>query len=239
MKFGNVEHRYQDGTYLVNNPDWDRSDSLWKALLIRTIFNEFKLSPASICEVGCGAGDILVHMKKTYPDAIVTGYDIATDVARFWKDHEGHGIQFHCGDFLELDQQHYDCILLIDVIEHLANPFSFLDAIREKAEYFVFHFPLDLSASTVLREKPLLRARQNVGHIHYFTKGLVLSLLRESGFDVTHWRYTNASLSGPGRRLKTRLASLPRRLAYSVNKDLGARLLGGETLMVLARAAKS
>ena len=186
MKTDTIEQRYQDGTYLVHNPDWDRSDSAWKALLIGAILNEFKLSPASICEVGCGAGDVLVQMKKSYPDAMLTGYDISTDAARFWKDHEGHGIQFHCGDFLVLNQEHYDCILLLDVIEHLVNLFSFLTGIRERAKYFVFHFPLDLSASTVIREKPLLLARQNVGHMHYFTKGLALALLRESGFDVIH-----------------------------------------------------
>ena len=238
MKTDNVEKRYRDGTYLVHNPDWDRSDSLWKAMLIMNILKMFKLSPSSICEVGCGAGDILVHIKKIYPDTILTGFDISTDVARFWKAHEGHGIQFHCGDFLELNQQHYDCILLLDVIEHLANPLDFLGAIKERAKYFVFHFPLDLSASSVLREKPLLEARQNVGHIHNFTKGLAFALLRETGFDVMHWRYTNAYLSGPGRSLSTRLASLPRLLACSINKDFGVRLLGGETLMVLAKTAK-
>jgi hypothetical protein len=30
------------------------------------------------------------------------------------------------------------------------------------------------------------------------------------------------------------MAFLPRMLAYGINKDLGVRLLGGETLLVLA-----
>lgn len=237
MKTDPIEQRYKDGTYLVHNPDWDRSHSKWKALIIGTILNEFKLLPASICEIGCGAGDVLAQMKKNHPDAMLTGYDISNDAARFWKDHEGLGIRFHCGDFLVLNQEYYDCILLLDVIEHLDNPFSFLTEIRKRAKYFVFHFPLDLSMLTVMREKSLLLARQNVGHIHYFTKGLALTLLHESGFDVMHWRYTNASLSGPCRSLKTQLASLPRRFAYLVNKDIGVRLLGGETLMALAKTA--
>jgi SAM-dependent methyltransferase len=239
MKSGDVERRYQDGTYLVHNPDWDKSDSPWKATLILNILKEFKLSPSSICEVGCGAGDILAHIKRIHPDTKLTGFDISVDAARFWKNHEEQGIRFHCGDFLELDRQRYDCILLLDVIEHLANPFDFLGAIKERAEYFIFHFPLDLSASSVLREKPILKARQSVGHIHYFTKGLVFALLRETGFDVMHWRYTNAYWSGPSRSLRARIASLPRRLAFSINKDFGVRLLGGETLMVLARTAKN
>jgi hypothetical protein len=239
MKTDTTARRYQDGSYLAHNPDWDRSDSLWKALLVKAILKESKLSPLRICEVGCGAGEILVHLRKSFPDAILTGFDISTDASRFWKNHEGQGIQYYCADFLTLNQEQYDCILLLDVIEHLTNPFAFLEAIRVRAKFFVFHFPLDLSASSVLRESPLLTQRKTVGHIHYFTKELALALLRESGLDVMHWRYTNASLSGPSRTLKTRLASLPRRLAYAINKDLGVRLLGGETLMVLAKVAGS
>jgi hypothetical protein len=32
---------------------------------------------------------------------------------------------------------------------------------------------------------------------------------------------------------------MPRRVAYAVNKDIGVRLFGGETIMVLAQAAES
>lgn len=76
------------------------------------------------------------------------------------------------------------------------------------------------------------------GHIHYFTKRLALALLRESAFEVEDWRYTNASLSGPGRRLKIRIDALPHRVVFWVNEDFGVRLLGRETLTVLAKPAK-
>ena len=234
-----VSDKYINGDYLGKNPDWHRSDSLWKATRIKAILKDGGVEPRSICEVGCGAGGVLVHMKEMYPDTAMTGYDISTDAAQFWNDHEGQGIQFCCADFLEHNQHAYDCILLIDVIEHLNDPNKFLQAVRKSSKYFVFHFPLDLSVSTVLRERPLLNIRQKVGHIHYFTKGLALALLRESGFKVLNWRYTNSSLSGPDRSLKTRLAAIPRRFAYYINKDIGVRLLGGETLMVLARGSNS
>ena len=231
----NVEKQYLDGTYLDNNPEWDRQDCLWKAKLVKNVLDEFKIEPRSVCEVGCGTGDLLVHLKHFYPHYEFTGYDVSPQVKRFWDEHKAEGIYFRCGDFLILNQQHYDCILLIDVIEHLSNPFNFLDTIQENAKYFIFHFPLDLSASTVLREKPLLNARQKVGHVHYFTKGLVLALLREAGFNIMHYRYTNAFLNSPHRNLRTRLAALPRRLLYFLHKDFGIRLLGGETLIVLAK----
>lgn len=239
MNTGTVERRYQDGTYLAKHQEWDRSDSPWKASLIQKIFSAFDIEPRSICDVGCGAGDILSQMRMMYPEASLTGFDISQDAAHFWKEHEGKDIQFQCKNFLDTDQRAYDCILLLDVIEHLANPFDFLAKIAGRAKFFVFHFPLDLSALSVLRENRMLQARREVGHIHYFSKGLALALLYESGFDVLHCCYTNASVSGPAQNLKTKIASLPRRFAYFVNKDFGTRLLGGETLMVLAEKTKA
>jgi SAM-dependent methyltransferase len=239
MTADKVENQYRDGTYLSRNPEWDRLDCTWKAELVRHVFDKFKLELKSVCEVGCGTGDILVNLKQYYPQYDYFGYDISPQAERFWNDHIHTGIHFHCGDFISIDTQYYDCILIIDVIEHIANPFHFLDAIKGRAKYFVFHFPLDLSAASVLREKPLLNSRFKVGHIHYFTKELALAILRDAGFNIMHYQYTNAYLKGPGRSLKTRIAALPRRLICTFGIDFGVRLLGGETLIVLAEVPRN
>ena len=223
-----VERRYHDGTYLCQNPDWDRQDSPWKADLVRRLLNDFGIMPCSVCEVGCGTGDVLVNLKAHYPP----------QVAQFWKEHERHGIHFQQGDFFDLYRETYDVLMLLDVIEHLSDPFTFLERLRDAAEHFVLHIPLDLSALSVLRERPLVEVRAKVGHIHYYTKSLALATVQECGFEVLSWRYSGAALYSPGKSLKTRLAMLPRRLLYALHKDIGVRALGGETLLVLARAAQ-
>ena len=92
---------------------------------------------------------------------------------------------------------------------------------------------------SVLREKPLLNVRKKVGHIHYFTKGLALTLIQECGFEVLDWNYTGAAFSTPQMTWKTRLMQLPRRVSNAVfGRDTGVRLLGGDTLMILARARR-
>ena len=63
--------------------------------------------------------------------------------------------------------------------------------------------------------------------------------LTECGYDIVDWRYTGATFTAPQRTWKTRLASPLRRAAYALNKDMGVRLLGGETLMLLARAKEN
>jgi hypothetical protein len=125
-------------------------------------------------------------------------------------------------------------LLALDVLEHLQDPFAFLSRIRGRAKHYVFHFPLDLSAASVLRETPLLHVRRKVGHVHYFTRNLALALLDDCGYRIVDARYTGAAFTAPQRSLKTWLACLPRRMARMANLDWGIRLFGGETLMVLA-----
>ena len=230
-----VSRRYLSGEYAANNPTWDSEDAPWKAGLIADLIRAKGLAPARVVEVGCGAGGVLAGLRVHLPAATLQGFDIAPGAARFWPNHAEFRIEFTAGDFLELGRGRYDLVLLLDVLEHLADPHGFLTAIRDRAANFIVHFPLDLSAASVVRESPLLESRVRVGHIHYFTKGLALALLRECGFDILHWQYTGAAFASPHRTLRTRLAALPRRIAYAVSKDWGVRLLGGETLLVLAR----
>jgi len=230
-----IAQRYLEDGYHEKNPSWDIEDSPWKAEHVHSLLVDQGLKPHSVAEVGCGAGGVLVALRRKLPDAALYGFDIAPAAASFWDQHDQASIAFLVGDFFESGGHDYDVILLLDVLEHLANPFDFLARIRAHAKYFVFHFPLDLSALSVMRETPLLYVRHKVGHIHYFTKGLALTLLEECGFEVLDARYTGAAFNAPRRHWTTRLAGLARRVVYAINKEAGVRLLGGETLMVLAR----
>lgn len=227
---------YESGDYLAKNPTWDEEDSEWKASQVLKIFARNHLAPKSIVEVGCGAGGILASLHDAMPKVELTGYEIAHDASRFWEKHRSKGITFKVQDFLETQEAHFDVLLLLDVIEHVPNPFEFLSALRGRASYFVFHIPLDLSAISVARESPLLLVRQKVGHIHYFTKGLALSLIQESGFEVLDSCYTGAAFTAPKISWKGWLARLPRLFIFGINRDLGVRLVGGDTLLVLAKA---
>jgi len=233
------DQKYTSGDYLKYNPTWDIEDSPWKAKKVVELISKNQITPTSICEIGCGAGGVLAALRTNFPDQKLSGYDIAPIAQRFWKQFNDKNIDFHVGDFFKLNTAHQNIILLLDVIEHVADPHQFLFKINGQADYVVIHFPLDLSASSVLRESPLLYARRKVGHIHYFTKGLALELLKECNFEVMDCQYTEASLTMPNRNLKTKSIGWLRHLLYFLNKDIGVRLLGGETLMVLARPLKN
>lgn len=232
----NMPHQaYESGEYFSKNPTWDREDSPWKASEVLKTLTKNHLSPKKLVEVGCGAGGVLACLQEALPEGLYSGYEIAPTAERFWSAYKDREIRFKAEDFLLADTSRFDTLLLLGVIEHLPNPFDFLSALCGRSEHYIFHIPLDLSAISVARETPLLHVRKQVGHIHYYTKGWALSLLQECGYEILDWHYTGASLHGPRGSWKTRLARLPRRIIFFLSRDLGVRLLGGDTLMVLAR----
>lgn len=228
--------RYTTDDYFKENPDWDISDSPWKADMVKRIIERNHLEPKSFLEVGCGAGAVLSELSKSYPESNFIGYDIAPAAAYFWDKYTSGNVNFTLGDFVNQNNGHYDVLMALDVLEHVADPFVFLRSLSNSAEYFIFHIPLDLCAASVIRETPLLYVRKKVGHIHYFTRGIAVSLLQECGYTVIDWFYTDASYSNPARKsVKAFLTSIPRYILNLVSRDVSARLIGGQTLLLLAK----
>jgi len=232
-----IEKRYIDGSYLNSNPDWDRKDAAWKAKQVFQILEDHKIEPSLVCEVGCGSGDILRSLEGVLPKARLVGYDISPQLEKFWQNNNKDincRIEYNLGDFHRLNNRRYDVLLMLDVFEHVRDPFTFLEDSLEHANKFIFHVPIDLSAISVARKAPLLNVRRSVGHLHSYTKDLALETLVDCGYKIIDWRYTGASLNMPNKSLKTNLARFPRLIAGMLNKDWAVRVFGGETLLVLA-----
>jgi len=226
---------YEDGTYLDNNPGWHEEDSPWKANHINNIIKKNSLNPKTICEVGCGAGEILNQLSKLYIESSFIGYEISPQAFELCSKKSKANLTFRLADLLKDNVAHFDIVMAIDVFEHVEDYFGFLRKLKEKAEYKIFHIPLDLSVQTVLRSSPILKGRKSVGHIHYFTKETALETLRDTGYSIIDYFYTGGSLELPNRGWKANLLKIPRELAFSLNRDLAVRLLGGYSLMVLAK----
>jgi len=227
---------YTGEKYLEDNPTWHIEDSYWKANQIIRIIQNNHIRPKTICDIGCGSGGVLSELQKRMSDECqFYGYDISPNAIEVCR--QKINDRFHCflKDFLDEKNKFFDIIMLIDVIEHLENYIEYLRKIKEMSHYKILHIPLDLSVNTIIRTKPIVQMRKQVGHIHYFTKEIILALLDELGYGILDHFYTAGSVDLPPKSIKMSFAKIPRRCLFLLNKDLAVRFLGGYSMMILAK----
>jgi len=226
---------YTDGTYLRNNPEWHADDSAWKAEHVARILARNRIAPKTVCEVGCGAGEILVELSRRLgPGTRLTGYDISPNAYAICSRKSAPNLEFRLANVLE-EPASFELAMAIDVFEHVEDCFAFLRGLRGKASYKLFHIPLELSALWVARGTPLIRQRRAVGHIHHFCKETALAILEDTGYRVIDHCYTAGATDLDGYGWKSRLLKWPRKALFRLAPDAAVRLLGGYSLLVLAR----
>jgi cyclopropane fatty-acyl-phospholipid synthase-like methyltransferase len=221
---------YNDGRYAANNPGWHEKDAPWKARQVLSLLSDRSLRPESIVDIGCGTGGVLDVIARELSGARLVGYDPSPQALGMVR--RSDRVEIRAGTAKDV-HEHYDLLLSLDVFEHVEDYIGFLRSLRPIADLFIFHIPLDASAQSVMREKPLLSARSTVGHLHYFTRGTALATLESAGFQIADDRLLFPH-DLPGRQVKTRIANIPRALGRRVRPQLSARIFGGSTLLVLA-----
>jgi SAM-dependent methyltransferase len=226
---------YTNGQYLENNPTWDIEDSPWKAIQIQRLIERNHLNLHSICEVGCGAGEVLRELQSQLPNCIeFVGYEISPQAYSICQKKENSKLKF-CHQDLLSQSVYFDLLLCIDVIEHVDNYLGFLSRLKPLGNYKIFHIPLEISVLTILKVSGFAEARRKVGHLHYFTKELALQTLETANYQILDYCFTAGAIDLPRKSLKTVFANIPRKLLYSVNPDFAVRLLSGYSLLVLAQ----
>jgi cyclopropane fatty-acyl-phospholipid synthase-like methyltransferase len=225
---------YEQQLYAERNPTWHEEDAPWKARHIERMLRKHDLPTGRICEIGCGTGEILLALEQAFPRASLAGYEISPHAYGRAKRKETPRTKFHLSDASEI-QEMFDVALAIDVLEHVEDYMDFIKRVNSLARYKIFHIPLDLSVQSVLRADPILGLRESVGHIHYFFKQTALSTIEDCGGRVIDHHYTASRLELPNQGFTSRLMKLPRRLMFGLHQDFAVRLLGGYSLLVLAK----
>lgn len=227
---------YKDGRYAANNPDCGEDNAVWKAGQILRIMEQAGIKPRTVLEIGCGSGGILEFMHgRMDPLVSFTGIEPMPEAfARCSAKARERLVFRNCaaGDVQEV----FDLVLLLDVFEHVEDYMGFLRSLARLGRQFIFHIPLDMTVQMVLRDEPIMRVRRGVGHLHYFSRNTAFATLRDTGYEIQDWFYSDnrGSAYAP---LRTRLMKLPRRLLMSIAPDFAVRLLGGNPVTVLARPA--
>jgi len=223
----------ENSEYKKNNPSWHVEDSPWKAQKILELITKNNLQVNTVAEIGCGFGEILNQLYFKFSNEVIfSGYDISEDAYIESISRSKERLQFYKEDLLQKNV-YFDLLLMIDVFEHVDDYLGFIRASMTKSNYCVFHIPLDLSISSIARGK-LIDARRSVGHIHYFSKETALATIEHCNLEIIDYIYTDGAIS-LGKKLKTRILNIFRKLFFNLNKDFAVRLFGGYSLMVLAK----
>jgi hypothetical protein len=223
---------YCSGEYAARNPLWHQEHSQWKADKVRQMLEKHSIRPVRLAEVGCGAGGILesLHLRLV-PKPVCVGYEISPQAFSMAQKREAPGLQYRLGS-PSLDDDQFDVLIAMDVLEHVEDYLGFVRSLQPLACWTILHIPLDLSVVSLAKPINLHMAREQVGHLHYFTCETALATVERAGLKVKDWMYTSVELD-QGVYGQKRLHAL-RKILFAWNPDIAVRWLGGFSVLVLA-----
>lgn len=224
---------YSSGEYLSHNPTWDAEQSGWKASQIAELCGEHGVRPSTCIEVGCGAGRILAELRMRWTGCTFRGFDPSPVAIGLAASSPVEGVTYSVGTPAESDRA--DLVVCADVIEHVEDHLGFLRSLRRHGSYFVFHVPLDMNVPGILFPSVIMRTRRDVGHLHYFGRETALATLESTGYAVVASRVTAGGVAFPSPGIAGAVARVLRAVAHRLSPVWASRLLGGYSLLVLAR----
>jgi SAM-dependent methyltransferase len=231
--YNHTSATYTDGSYLEKTGNtWHQEDSAFKAkYIVAMLARHPKLRLSTVCDIGCGAGGVLAELQLAlHDDTEFIGYDISPQAHQLSEKHANQKVKFILGDAFA-DTTLYSLVLAIDVVEHVENCFEFLRKCKLKGKWKIYHIPLETHATATLRG---VNGWDAVGHLHLFTIETALKTVEYSGQRVLDWALTPGALERPRHTMKTFAANIVRRFLGRVSPKLGARLLGGYSILILA-----
>ena len=226
---------YTTNEYLRRNPTYHVEDAPWKASHVLSMLARHGLAPETVCEIGCGAGQVLVELHDRMPPTVhFHGYDVSAAAIDLCRDKANQRLAFTCGDVSAIQPPAAELLLCLDVIEHVPDCPAFLRALLPLAPYKLFHIPVELSLYKCLVPGRLRLAAARYGHVRFFTRTSALRALEAAGHRVVDDFYTVPGVEC-GKTLESRIGAIPVTLASRVSPGLSARLFGAHSLMVLTR----
>ncbi len=152
-----------------------------------------------VLDVGCGIGNLTNEIKKFRPDLKITGCDKEYKHLDYFRQHFGGRVNVTYCDAhkLSFGDASFNAVLLLDVLEHLTKP---EDALREIHRVLkqggVFHLAVPCERSLMTWDGWLYRffklnlKRHPVGHIRVFTFEEIKKMLKDQGFDVVDFHFS-------------------------------------------------
>lgn len=175
-----------------------------------------------LLEIGSAHGFFLEMAQNFFE---VEGVEVNKDVAT--KVEKRLGVKVSGGSFDEfnLEATRYDCVVALDVIEHLRHPRGFLETCRRVLHPggFLFIETGDISALVPKLQGERWRLIYPPSHLSYFSASTLSKILKECGFEVISvervwfWRTLRQILFRSFPKFFTLMPDFLSRLCFSVS----------------------
>ena len=200
------------------------------------------LEVKNILEVGCAFGILLNNLADRLHIKTRLGIDISgknIEIAKYlYPDcsfFQGTIEEFVKAKHLEIKNNHFDLIILSDIIEHIPDDLGFLEMVRKISSYVLLNLPLEKSFKTRNRQ---YGEQDPSGHLRCYDKELAVRLTGLAGFEVIK-SFTSIAFFDKGsyqiykknRSIRVRSKPLPQRIFWSLFYPIEDRVkLSGKRL---------
>lgn len=148
----------------------------------------------TVIDFGCGYGKALENFSRRYGVEVAHGFDFSEHAIAYAKcAFESPQISYHSFSTLDINENinmmkavlcgvKADCILLIDLLEHVPDCVQLLTRLSEITNYFLIKLPIEevLLNNYILR-KTYPSTMQSNGHLREFTVNSVYYFIRRLG----------------------------------------------------------
>ncbi|MHA1565618.1 MAG: class I SAM-dependent methyltransferase [Alphaproteobacteria bacterium] len=228
---------YENGEYWERNDTFHEEHAETKVRDALAVIGD--MSPRSVLDIGCGSGKHLRLICDEF-QCRGMGIDVSPVAIERAKNVNTSNLVLYENRSLDEEKGKYDLALNFDVFEHVDDYIGFLRSLHGRADHYVFSIPIDLTVSSVVRDS-YMYAREEFGHLHYFTRKSAIATLDYAGYEVVTVKVCDGTWhnikANPSLKLFVMLG--PRLILNAISKDLAMKMMGGASLMVLARSKKA
>jgi len=190
---------YQNG----KKPEQDESEKTLINILQRFQLTRYDLAlmhakgGERVLDIGCGEGDLLIQLNNTYNE--VWGIDISESRIDRVRKKINYMDSIHvrredANMKLEFPDHYFDTIIAIAVLEHIFDPFEFINEchrLLKPGGHLIIEVPNVAFFPNRLRllfGLPPITSNErgwDGGHLHYFTKSTLKKLFQDMGFEIS------------------------------------------------------
>jgi SAM-dependent methyltransferase len=227
---------YAGGAYTKNNPGLNDGESMRKANGFLRLANECGVATgkiSTVLDVGCGAGGFLGELANSLPQLkLATGIDLNPDAIELANSRLKSLVEYrNCS--LDDIKDSYDLITIVHVLEHIPNWELFLNQVKTKSELIYIGVPIEASVWMTIRKRVLLNQYLKYGHIHFFNEELLIRVLKDLGFEILGFGYSDEFLSFNS--FSSKIIKIPRIILGLFSKKWACNLLGGYCFQIICK----